>query len=180
MHKNNEINTRMPEIWSAMSEIDFQDKRIIDLGCGHGDLVWRIHKAGARTVWGVDKELVMPEGPALSTKTIEEEFPVIFSQLDIDEQVEKDWTFLPKFSIATCMSVLPYLNNIRRTLSWMASTFNTSIIECQYSGDGPGLIYLKDDHDMKTLLRTNWEKVEILGYSLVKERNKHRTIWLCE
>jgi hypothetical protein len=58
---------------------------------------------------------------------------------------------------------------------------DVSFIECQYKDDGPGPDWLKDDNDMLSVLRFHdWDSIKPIGYTLVKDRNKKRTIWMCE
>ena len=62
----------------------------------------------------------------------------------------------------------------------MQSKFDTSVIECQYSGDGPGPHELRDDQDMRYVLAAaGWNDAEVIGGSVVEDRGAVRTMWRC-
>lgn len=175
----NEHNTRAAQQWEIISRaVDFRGKRVIDLGCGYGDLVYRAMTADAEYVRGVDKDLSpIPERQLWDD---ERTLRASFELIDLDEFVAGGWGFTPPFDVAVCMSVLPYLRDLRAALGWMAARFPTSIIECQYWGDGPGPAFIRSDDDMRELLRRSWAYVEMLGGTFVKDRGAIRSIWLCE
>lgn len=182
-----EHNTQAGEQWVIVSRyVNFTDKRVIDLGCGHGDLVYRAADAGAAFVMGADKDLA--HIPADERQVWDKPFEdpeswalrLVFEQMDIDELVKKHWGFRPAYDIGLCMSVLPYLRDFTGTLRWMARSFETTIIECQYRGDGPGPAFIPDDDEMRRRLLGSWGYVLMLGGTFVKERRVIRSIWLCE
>ena len=48
----------MGQMWKAIApNVALADLRVIDLGCGAGDLAYRCHVAGAAHVLGVDRDL---------------------------------------------------------------------------------------------------------------------------
>ena len=164
-------NTRSPAMWDIIHpHVDFVGKSVIDLGCGTGDFLWYAHQAGAKSVHGIDidkSRCYAPDG-------------AIVTEWDIDWLVEKDWKFVD-IDIAFCFSVLPYLQNPVASLNWMHSRFNILLVECQYSGDGPGFKWIKDDDDMRTMLSMfSWKSIDSLGHTMVKENRYKRTIWKCE
>lgn len=154
-----------------------REKRVIDLGCGAGDIAWRCAAAGADYVWAVDKSIRLVNADWMSKSR-----KVTFSTIDINLWVDEDKDFYPfDFDIAICFSVLPYLSYPTATLQWMHKRFGMSLIECQYDGDGPGFEDIKDDDDMRDLLvDCGWHFVSKIGQTTIKDRDKYRSIWLCQ
>lgn len=174
-----EHNTRMGQMWSAIAPaVDLVDKRVIDLGCGYGDLAYRAHVAGAAHVLGVDRDL-KPVG--IQKKKWKGQIRgLTFAEMNIDALVEGNHRFKPPFDMAFCMSVLPYLRSWRDALAWLQLRFPISIIECQYWGDGPGPPELRDDQDLRYALeQLGWAHVDVIGGSVVEDRGAVRTIWRC-
>lgn len=163
-------NVRSPRQWQIISQhIDFQDKTVLDLGCGKGDIINRAFMAGA-TVGGIDRD-------AKNIRYIRETYPGIeIIQDDISRA-------LPLYSvdIAICFSVLPYVKNLASILQWMKNHSEIALIECQYNGDGPGFHFLRGNDDMKNWLLEvgQFKKVSPIGFTTVKRRNKQRFIWMC-
>lgn len=190
-----DTNTRAEDMWRVISQkVDFRGKRVIDLGCGTGDFLWRAGVAGAHWVHGIDEDLSQLEGritygsscraeladdPPASLRT----YSVTYTEHDINQFVEHDWvqfaTCKNYFDIAMCFSVLPYLDNIPATLKWMSDNFPLCLIEAQYEPE-PYNIGVPSDDQMYVLLRDNGFKCATwLGQTYVEDRDTHRSIWAC-
>ena len=174
-------NSRAEAMWRIISQrVDFRGKRVIDLGCGTGDFLWRAYVAGAREVIGVDTEY----SKIKHIKNFDRpEISFAHDDIDISVQIKENWFGQ---DIAFCFSVLPYLNDVPATLKWMSSNFPLCLIECQYHGDGPGLKNIGGDRGMMQLLISNgFDSAEPIGQTRIEGRlyagmPVHRTIWLCE
>ena len=52
-----DTNTRAESMWRIISQrVDFRQKSVVDLGCGHGEMLWRCYLAGAEEVRGIERE----------------------------------------------------------------------------------------------------------------------------
>lgn len=181
-------NTRAEAMWRIISQrVNFRGKRVVDLGCGTGDFLWRAYIAGADIIDGIDVE------NRITLELINDnEVPyhnIFFYLGDIEEIVRKpSKNFnIQLGDIALCFSVLPYLDDVPATLKWMSTNFSLCLIECQYAGDGPGLKNIGGDKGMlQYLLSNGFDSVEAIGKTYVKDRKfssgerVYRTIWLCE
>jgi hypothetical protein len=162
-------NLRSLQQWGIISQyIDFENKSVIDLGCGWGDLLRFADCNGARVCIGVDKK-------KHNTKTW-------FINADLEEWINSDSERAARtvYDVALCFSVLPYLIDWSAIFQWMSKHATVSFIECQYADDGPGKSWLKDDSHMRVLLRPFWNDIKPIGHTIVKDRNAKRTIWMCE
>ena len=168
----------MPEIWTAIeASVEIEGKRVIDLGCGGGDLVRCCHVAGAEHVLGIDRD---PDLVFNQEKTWKDAGRgVVLAEMNIDVLAANNHQWDPPFDIAFCMSVLPYLRPWQDALRWIHATFKLAVIECQYWGDGPGPAELRDTQDMKIMLQQQWPRVELIGGSYVDDNNAVRDIWRC-
>lgn len=162
-------NTRAEAMWRIISqEVDFRKKVVLDLGCGTGDFLWRVHIAGAEYVWGIDEDTYF-EGS--------EEYNIGFDQTSIEELIQ--YRVPPPANIAFCFSVLPYVDDIPVTLQWMAKTFELCLIEAQYDPE-PYNVGVASDVGMAQLLVNNgFSDVKPIGKTYVDIRDTHRTIWSC-
>ena len=179
-------NQRAPEQWRIISEhVDFDGKTVLDLGCGHGDLLWRTLVAGAESCHGIEQEQsiidecnqavfeLMSGGIVFSQTSIERWMRAI------DERMPPGQEYVA--NVAICFSVLPYLDNPTATLHWIRQHSQQALIECQLSGDGPGFDWLKCPQDMRRWLDSiGWQSVERIGETTVKDRGTKRGIWLCQ
>lgn len=166
-------NIRFPEIWQILTEhINFNGKTLIDIGCGYGDLLKTAYEAGS-TVYGVDKDISLINK---LQKYITENFYLVCHDIDYLEDNQE----LPEHvDILTCFSVLPYLQYPDKVLRYFRQLSDITIIECQYSGDGPGFASIKNDNDMVDWLSSIWDNVEKIGQTEVVGRG-YRSIWLCQ
>lgn len=170
-------NTRSPEQWEIIKDLDFGDI-VVDFGCGYADLLFRIAiERHLRQLIGVE------ENPSIIFRNmrINEEnlLGIQFLNMDIMEFVD-NWDHGP-IDTAICFSVLPYLDVDRPDyfLAWLANNAEQTLIECQYAGDGPGFPSIKDDYDMGMWLSIFWNDFEPIGHTTVDYRKANRTIWVC-
>lgn len=173
-------NQRFPEIWQILTQhIDFTGKTLLDIGCGYGDLIKAAYQDGA-TVYGLDRDF--PN----ELKAIHYPDRFYLIRDDINWWTDNDYPFKrgknknSRIDILTCFSVLPYLKNMLETLSYFKQIAPMVVIECQYYGDGPGLLFIQNDEDMRRVLDSYWPVVSKIGQTFVDGRNKYRSIWLCE
>lgn len=168
-------NTRAEEMWRPISQnVDFRNKNVVDLGCGHGDMLWRVYIAGANMVTGLDEESL--------AKTNYDGINIYFHQGDIEaiiKDAKKDLNILNN-DIAMCFSVLPYLDDIPATIKWMAENFDLSLIEAQYDSEPFNVGVVSDRGMAQLLLNNGFSDVEPIGKSYVDYRKVYRTIWRCE
>jgi len=158
------INIRSPEQWGIISaEVDFAGKTVLDLGCGHGDLLMFARNAGAN-VLGVDNK------PTPTTKI--REIPVL--PMSIQDYLLRRPSH---FDVVFCFSVLPYIRDVGTILDGMRHIADIALIECQLVGDGPGTM---TEAELWELLGKRWESVRKIGHTVVEGRNTERPIWLCE
>jgi len=189
-------NQRAGHMWDIISQhVDFKGKSVIDLGCGHGDLLVRAYAAGATHLFGYDKDLDALNDTRQKLESIQAVLntgKVYLEQCDmVSVECQKDWKSI-HCDIAICCSVLPYLQYYPiypDTLSFpsgilklMFDNAPLSIIECQYAGDGPGFNSIPDDIIMGVWLENaaGWSTVTPIGKTFVEGRDKWRTIWKCE
>jgi 2-polyprenyl-3-methyl-5-hydroxy-6-metoxy-1,4-benzoquinol methylase len=154
-------------MWEIISaHVDFEDMQVLDLGCGYGDFVWRAANEGAY-VTAVEKDIVIADIAYEQVSKIlwPTEYAIIVD--DIDRIVDEDDSLYKGYDIIMCTSVLPYLSNVDLTLHWIRNNCDVAIIECQYSGDGPGLE------------SAGFGSIEAIGRTDVKIRPAYRTIWRC-
>jgi hypothetical protein len=174
-----DINTRAEAMWRIISQqVNFKKKSVIDLGCGHGEMLWRAYVAGAETVWGVDgkKGLLKRLGRVYTDYTKKH---IQASPLDLNNHDDLYLISHQDINIAMCFSVLPYLDDIPATLQWMADNFELCLIEAQYEPE-PYNIGVKNDEEMFSFLRDNGFEIAVnLGKTYVEIRDTHRTIWAC-
>ena len=157
-------NLRSPEQWAIISaEIDFAHKKVLDLGCGHGDLMLFAREAGG-LVLGVD---LNPSPTAIGRR-----LPVL--PMSIQDYLARRPV---RFDIVFCFSVLPYVRDTDALLDGLRDIADMALIECQLTGDGPGTM---TEAELWELLGTRWESVRKIGQTVVQGRNTIRPIWLCE
>lgn len=158
---------------------DFQGQKLFDVGFGHGDLLRAAHDAGA-IVYGceIDRDLIDRIVPGLEGAIFES---------DIDTWDDTWYPFKggghrgqgKSIDILTCFSVLPYLRDPSCTIRYFAKISKVSVIEMQYRGDGPGHL-IRNFLEMENWLKEVWEEVKWIGQTYIKDRDKHRDIWLCQ
>jgi len=162
------MNSRNPEIWTAVQNaVDFKGKSVVDLGCGYGDMLLRAHSAGASPIIGIDKDIRIAK-ERVEGKDIELIEGCLYEWLKSSDDI---------YDIMVCFSVLPYMKSMSRVLHRMWLRSRPALIECQYQGDGPGVV--EDDVEMYRHLYRFWPEVYRIGESEVKIRGTTRTIWLC-
>lgn len=179
-----DVNTRAEEMWRIISqEVDFRKKRVIDLGCGHGEMLWRAYVAGAEIVVGVDKNIEKdnlaqyPSSPMMMAELVDT--PVWKCKADINMLLNTPSSDC-NYDIGFSFSVLPYLGNFNYAIQWMASAFKVSIIEAQYAPE-PHNVGVASDRGMTQLLVNNgFKEVKPLGKTYVDIRETYRTIFECK
>jgi hypothetical protein len=173
-------NQRAPEQWRIISErVDFEDKTVLDLGCGYKDILWRAWQDGARSVLGIEQNQSIRQINEKVEMARDVNFSAYFT--DIDDYTaagkRKKW----QYDIAICFSVLPYLDNPTATLHWIHEHSTQALVECQLYGDGPGPEFLKSPMDMRQWLDSiGWKSIERIGETMIKGREAKRGIWLCQ
>lgn len=168
-------NIRTGQMWSAIEKtIDFTDKQVIDLGCGHGDLIWRVYEAGALYVLGVDRDYRIVE--EANERCEHHEVP----QTVILANIERVFRYRYNFDVTFCLSVLPYLSmKYPEAIGCIHRLAPVGFFEIQYIGDGPGK-ELRDDRDAIELLKREYNKVEKIGHTICKKERLSRSIWRCQ
>jgi len=167
-------------MWEHISSIDFRDKTVVDIGCGHGDISRRVFDAGVSSLVSIDNVGVILD-EAIKNVFGSKRFNIETSRKFKPYHVSFD-DFLSfntdVFDIAICLSVLPYFPaGIPASLQSISSICKTAIFECQYYGDGPGPEELHDYQDFKKMLMNNgFYDVELIGYSTVLSRGLTRDI----
>lgn len=149
------------------------DKRVVDLGCGYGDILYNFYKARANCI-GIegDEKVFNDVADRLNGLPITLR---MFNLNDINQRMRND-----VFDIGVCFSVLPYVINTDALLAWMSLHCKISLIECQYAGDGPGFAHIRDDSDMAQWLNRYFHKIKMIGQTEVNGRNASRSIWMCK
>lgn len=167
------VNSRAPEMWEHISEhVDFMGAKVLDVGCGYGDLLTYAAEAGAVYVVGIDKD----EYSLDITREKLEETGVKFKLHNRD--INNRWDLFG-FDIVICTSVLPYVGNMDKIALRLAAAGRRAIIEMQYYGDGPGPIAIASDHEMEMWLRNYWRNVKAIGTSFTGRTPPVRSLWLC-
>lgn len=177
------VNKRAPQMWSLIkNRVDFNGKSVLDLGCGYGDFMIFSLMHKAEFVTGVDKDILVANDAAIRLTergyTMGRDFMI--SSDDIDDIIASDDAGYTGNDIIICFSCLPYLRDINATLRWMRDNSDIALIECQYSGDGPGLDYIHNDPEMRELLESvGWDQIVKFGETHAMIRDNFRTIWGC-
>ena len=159
-------NVRSPEQWEALSAVmDFNGKTVLDVGCGYGDLLLFAKDAGA-TVTGVDNNIEQ----AIATR----KRGLLVACSDICQYLDQCRVY---YDVAFCFSVLPYVD-ADAVLSKLARSADTTFIEAQLCGDGPGTFY--NEEELRGTLLEHWDSVTRIGETKVEIRDTIRAIWMCE
>ena len=172
-------NSRAGVMFEAIRKnVNLVSADILDLGCGYGDLGTYSATHGARHVTFVDKDESVI---LISRAKIIQKAPkgLTWQALVLDIDDRHQLASLGYYHVAYCTSVLPYLKNRDMVLGFMASRAETSVIEMQYYGDGPGPESIRDDDDMGMWLENFWASVEAIGKSYTGRTPAFRTLWKC-
>ena len=180
-----DVNLRAEKMAAIiLDKYDFQDKTVVDFGCGYGDMMKYALRKSAHYVLGVDKKQSNVNTAARKCKVFGsmggfycadfENEGVFDNILDIASQgVDR------RIDVAFCFSVLPYLEDPRLFVNRLRESFKTVFIECQYIGDGPGN-FAEDNFGMNLwLIEREFDIVDNIGETFVGGRDKYRTIWQC-
>lgn len=173
-------NQRADKMWNIISvSYDFEGKSVIDLGCGHGDMMLRAYQAGASKVIGVENNEETYWLTREKVKAYDDISMVLWDIENISGDYRKDKVY--HSDVIFCFSVLPYLNSPSKILSWIKGHCEVAFLEVQYAGDGPGFKHITDDLDMHDWLRDiGWKNIEAIGRTHTRIRPAWRTIWRCE
>jgi SAM-dependent methyltransferase len=165
-------NERADRIWrSIIKSTSVKDKHVLDLGCGYGDFIVRAYHAGAKSVTGWDKD---PDACGVARQKTMNLKTVRITCYDAESWEPR----ASQFDLALCLSVLPYVD-MKEMLRKLKLGSHTTIIECQYAGDGPGPTHITDDADMARLLKRSGFKASLIGWTKVKDKRYKRSIWRC-
>jgi hypothetical protein len=153
---------------------------VVDFGSGYGDLVIAALSAGAASATCVDSDydnLAILSANAGKRDLVGPR--LIQCRIDLNSIDVLEDKLNKRYDVGICTSVLPYLNRPASLLEFMSKRCDISIIECQYSGDGPGIKTIANDTDMRTWLSAYWKNVDAIGRTHVVMRDKYRTLWAC-
>jgi len=167
-------NKRADEMWDIIesSGVEFENKSVIDLGCGHGDMLWRVWRAGSEIALGIDSSDKF-RGRASEVNNL------IFAPYNIEKFIVEAST--QTYDISMCLSVLPYIEKPSTVLRWMCDHSSVTLLEVQYAGDGPGFSHIQNDaHMYEWLHRIGWQRIDDIGRTHTRIRDAWRTIWKCE
>lgn len=168
------VNQRHNDQWAAIAPlVDWAGLTVLDAGCGGGDMLRRCYDAGSTTVHGVDHD---PAVVSQTTARLGTPASVRVFHSDL-----LDWLALRadlSYDVAFCMSVLPYVDAYR-VLVELRRVSRQAFIECQYRGDGPGVV--PGPTAMSHLLAAaGWAQAGCVGHTIVADRNTRRDIWQCQ
>lgn len=170
-------NTRSPQQWRIIKEhVDFNDKSVIDFGCGHADLICMIMKHTSAICTGIDASPIELQAARETCPNI----PVSFLLYDVEQYARQMARDGYSYGVGICFSVLPYLRFPDEFLGNMAGLCDVSLIECQYAGDGSGFPQITNATEMANWLLKYWNSVEVIGRTLVENRKLYRDIWMCK
>lgn len=182
-------NPRSPEQFELIrAELpDFTGFRVMDFGCGYGDLARMIWAAGAAKVGGLDKDSEKLRTAIRRASRLQkakkpppgEIWYFRTDLLDFVRQPVPDELDKPLAELAICFSVLPYFARIHQEelLSYFRRNFITTLIECPYAGVLNGSRHIENDEDMEFWLRSHWEHVFPIGRT--SEGSHAWTLWIC-
>ena len=182
------VNKRAFDQWEIISRhVNPKSKFVLDLGCGYADLLWSCWAMGAAACMGVDKDrALLTENRLTRSKFGIMANNVAFTDYDINDVVSGACNLtMPReygCDIILCFSVLPYLDDMLGALKWIKDHSKIALLEVQYFGDGPGRQPIRDDGVMSRTLSgiIEWEHVKAIGKTYIPDRDKYRTIWMCE
>jgi len=166
-------NTRFPLMWNQLRKyVDFRNMSFVDLGCGGGDMVRAVSRIEGTNCIGIDKNI--------DREKIKPKSNISWIDGDLNDVNRYMGLLINSADIVSCFSVLPYLDNYIGLLRKMAVWVPYSLIEMQYSGDGPGPKDIENDEDMERLLYScGYVLVYWIGQTHLEIRDASRSIWLC-
>ena len=172
-------NKRFSELWNIITKhISFDDKIVADIGCGNGEFIKAVCTAGAKQVYGYDKDIDQSiENLDIDLLWIDHLSNIQIIEIDINKWLP---TVLSSIDILACFSTLSYLDNPQDTVKNFKTIADTVLIEMQYIGDGAGKL-IKNDAEMYCwLIDCGFDFVLPIGKTHIVETQKKRTIWLCQ
>jgi len=177
------VNERAWDMFSIMvTAYDFSGSRIIDIGCGYGDILAYAARNGASYLVGIDfdEACLRLTGNKLNG-AVSDGYSINYrlEREDINDWIMWAWMDGEHFDVAICTSVIPYLRDKYSALLLMSMIADHSIIEMQYYGDGPGPEFIKNDVDMEKWLLDVWSRVRKIGQTYTGRDPAYRSIWMC-
>ena len=173
---------KMAEI--VLNRYNFQDRTVVDFGCGYGDMMKCALRKSAHYVLGVDKKRSNVNTATRKCKVFGSKCAFYCADFE-DEGVFDNIIDIAsgyasrKIDVAFCFSVLPYLKDPTFFVNQLGTHFRDVFIEAQYTGDGPGN-FARDDKEMSLWLRDRrFDVAMLIGQTLVEGREKQRSIWHC-
>lgn len=162
------INSRAQKQFEILTKkVDFLNKTVIDLGCGHGDILFMSSISGASSCVGVDyNQSIVNQNKLKNTGNVS------FVHQSIEEFIAKNASAY--FDVSVCFSVLAYLSSPESVVNWMKSHSKIAFIESQYNGDGPGFLQIHNDYQMQKWIGSgDW-----IGETYIEGRDRWRSIWM--
>lgn len=163
----------------------FNSKRVVDFGCGYGDMMNTALLGAAWYVLGVDKNM---GAIGIASRKCQNHpskhhsfYRGDFENEGVFDNILDMMEFGPgeKLDAAFCFSVLPYLEDPVLFVNRLRENFKDVFIEAQYIGDGPGN-FVRDDKEMSKWLRScGFDVAMHLGQTFIEDRSKYRSIWRC-
>jgi 2-polyprenyl-3-methyl-5-hydroxy-6-metoxy-1,4-benzoquinol methylase len=174
-------NARSPDQWKIISKaLDFKKKSVVDLGCGHADMLFHCALCGlAHSYLGIDRNIHLVH----ATRDLIKKAGLDISHYglrarNIENFSEKMRSFYyDHYDVSICFSVLPYLSQPLRVLKWMRRYSDIAFLEIQSENDGPGTI---PEEGLEPYLLQVFGQVENVGHTTVKEDRYRRIIWKCQ
>ena len=113
-----QLSDSIPEWWSRVPPPDFSGTRVLDIGCGHGSLVFDIVRRGASRVVGIDLD---SERIDFANRHIKNNLPEIaskvsFLNIDIADLHEKFDFVVSKDTFEHVQDLSSMIKNIQRLL----------------------------------------------------------------
>jgi len=168
------VNNRAPEMWKIIRpHLPRKIENALDLGCGGGDMLWRLYAIGAKKVIGIDSVM----SPIVVERARGFPGKIELLQYDIEKLPHVTGPQL-KFDVAFCFSVIPYLKNPITVARWIRGASKLCFFECQYSHEDPFPASFTGDKEFDGYLKhVGFRKRTKIGETEIVIRPGTRSIW---